>query len=67
MAGLVAMKDKFDIAFGNDTDFDRHGIVTKSVGLMNPNHYLSVAIDYLYKTRDFKRFGVGKTLIPIFY
>jgi len=63
MAGLVDMKDDFDIAFGNDTDFDRHGIVTKSVGLMNPNHYLSVAIDYLYKTRDFKGLGVGKTLV----
>jgi phosphoglucomutase len=63
MAGLVDMKDNFDIAFGNDTDFDRHGIVTKSVGLMNPNHYLSVAIDYLSKTRDFKGFGVGKTLV----
>jgi phosphoglucomutase len=51
MAGLVALKEKYDIAFGNDTDFDRHGIVTKSVGLMNPNHYLSVAISYLAQNR----------------
>lgn len=63
MAGLIDMKDKFDISFGNDTDFDRHGIVTKSVGLMNPNHYLAVAIDYLAKTRGFKGLGVGKTLV----
>jgi len=65
MAGLVAYKDDFDIAFGNDTDFDRHGIVTKSVGLMNPNHYLSVAINYLMQNRpnwksDLK---IGKTLV----
>ncbi|MBN2826220.1 MAG: alpha-D-glucose phosphate-specific phosphoglucomutase [Campylobacterales bacterium] len=63
MAGLIDMKDSYDIAFGNDTDFDRHGIVTPSHGLMNPNHYLSVAIDYLLKTRDFKSMGVGKTLV----
>ncbi|MEA2050924.1 MAG: phosphoglucomutase, alpha-D-glucose phosphate-specific [Campylobacterota bacterium] len=63
MAGLVKLKDKFDIAFGNDTDFDRHGIVTKSSGLLNPNHYLSVAIDYLCKTRDFSNLGIGKTLV----
>ena len=49
MAGLIDLKDDFDIAFGNDTDFDRHGIVTKSKGLLNPNHYLSVAIDSLQK------------------
>ncbi|MCK4440743.1 MAG: phosphoglucomutase, partial [Sulfurovaceae bacterium] len=49
MAGLIELKDRYDIAFGNDTDFDRHGIVTKSVGLLNPNHYLAVAIDYLAK------------------
>jgi phosphoglucomutase len=48
MAGLVALKDKFQIAFGNDSDTDRHGIVTPSVGLMNPNHYLAVAIQYLF-------------------
>ena len=52
MAGLIALKDRYDIAFGNDTDFDRHGIVTPSVGLMNPNHYLSVAIDYLFRERN---------------
>ncbi len=65
MAGLVAMKEKFDIAFGNDTDFDRHGIVTKSVGLMNPNHYLSVAINYLAQNRPQWKsdLGVGKTLV----
>jgi len=63
MAGLIDMKERYDIAFGNDTDFDRHGIVTKSHGLMNPNHYLSVAIDYLLKSRDFKGLGVGKTLV----
>lgn len=63
MAGLIELKDKFDIAFGNDTDFDRHGIVTKSKGLLNPNHYLAVAIDYLTKNRDFQGFGVGKTLV----
>ena len=65
MAGLVDMKEKFDIAFGNDTDFDRHGIVTKSVGLMNPNHYLSVAIDYLSKNRPLwkKDLAIGKTLV----
>jgi len=63
MAGLIERKDKFDISFGNDTDFDRHGIVTKSKGLLNPNHYLAVAIDYLCKNRDFKGLGVGKTLV----
>ncbi len=65
MAGLIHMKDKYDIAFGNDTDFDRHGIVTKSVGLMNPNHYLSVAINYLAQNRPKwkKDLGIGKTLV----
>jgi len=63
MAGLIERKDAFDISFGNDTDFDRHGIVTKSVGLMNPNHYLAVAIDYLAKYRDFKGLSIGKTLV----
>ena len=63
MAGLIEYKDKFDIAFGNDTDFDRHGIVTKSKGLLNPNHYLSVAIDYLCKNREFDGLGIGKTLV----
>lgn len=65
MAGLITMKDKYDIAFGNDTDFDRHGIVTKSVGLMDPNHYLSVAINYLAQNRPLWRadLGIGKTLV----
>jgi phosphoglucomutase len=65
MAGLVARKDDYDISFGNDTDFDRHGIVTKSVGLMNPNHYLSVAINYLAQNRpQWKQsLGIGKTLV----
>ena len=65
MAGLVGLKEKYDIAFGNDTDFDRHGIVTKSVGLMNPNHYLSVAINYLAQNRPKWRseLSIGKTLV----
>lgn len=65
MAGLIALRENYDIAFGNDTDFDRHGIVTKSVGLMNPNHYLSVAIHYLAQNRpEWKNdLGIGKTLV----
>ncbi len=65
MASLVALKDKFDIAFGNDVDFDRHGIVTPSVGLMNPNHYLSVAIWYLFQNRPSwpAEAAIGKTLV----
>lgn len=65
MAGLVDLKEQYDIAFGNDTDFDRHGIVTKSMGLMNPNHYLSVAINYLAQHRPNWRadLGIGKTLV----
>jgi phosphoglucomutase len=65
MANLVALKDDFDIAFGNDTDSDRHGIVTRSAGLMNPNHYLAVAIEYLFGTRPGWRLDavVGKTLV----
>ena len=51
MAGLIGLKDRFDIAFGNDPDYDRHGIVTRSAGLMNPNHYLAVAIWYLFQNR----------------
>jgi phosphoglucomutase len=64
MASLIDLKDKYDIAFGNDTDFDRHGIVTKS-GLMNPNHYLSVAIYYLFQNRPgwSADSAVGKTLV----
>jgi phosphoglucomutase len=65
MAGLIDLKDKFDVAFGNDPDFDRHGIVTRRSGLMNPNHYLAVVIQYLFQHRtdwpqDIK---VGKTLV----
>lgn len=63
MASLVALKDRFDIAFGNDTDYDRHGIVTKT-GLMNPNHYLAVAIHHLFGTRAWKAdVAIGKTLV----
>ena len=65
MAGLVALKDRFDVAFGNDPDFDRHGIVTRSAGLMNPNHYLAVAVAYLFTHRSGWPEGaaVGKTLV----
>lgn len=65
MAGLVKLKDQFDIAFGNDPDSDRHGIVTPSVGLMNPNHYLAVAIRYLLTHRPNwpATAAVGKTLV----
>ncbi len=65
MAGLIRLKDDFDIAFGNDPDCDRHGIVTPSAGLMNPNHFLAVAIWYLFQNRPAWRAGaaVGKTLV----
>ncbi|WDE03487.1 alpha-D-glucose phosphate-specific phosphoglucomutase [Thalassomonas viridans] len=64
MAGLIDMKDKFDVAVGNDPDFDRHGIVTKSGGLMNPNHYLAVAIHYLLTHRQWPQScKIGKTLV----
>jgi phosphoglucomutase len=65
MASLIVLKDRFDVAFGNDSDADRHGIVTPSVGLMNPNHYLSVAIWYLYQHRPGWRpdAAIGKTLV----
>jgi phosphoglucomutase len=65
MASLVALKDRFDIAWGNDADVDRHGIVTPSVGLMNPNHYLAVAISYLLTHRQQwpASAAVGKTLV----
>jgi phosphoglucomutase len=64
MANLMKMKDKFDVAFGNDTDFDRHGIVTPE-GLMNPNAYLAVAIWHLFRTRPAwsKDAAVGKTVV----
>ena len=65
MASLIRLKDDFDIAFGNDPDFDRHGIVTRSAGLMNPNHFLAVAIWYLFQNRPAWRAdaAVGKTLV----
>jgi phosphoglucomutase len=65
MAGLVELKDRYVVAVGNDTDYDRHGIVTRSHGLMNPNHYLAVAIDYLFRTREgwSPEAVVGKTLV----
>lgn len=65
MAGLIELKDRFDIAFGNDPDADRHGIVTRSMGLMNPNHYLAVAIEYLFCHRPnwSEQAGIGKTLV----
>src|SRR6185503_13942610 len=65
MAGLVKLKDQFDIAFGNDPDADRHGIVTRSAGLMNPNHYLAVAIRYLLAHRPQwpATAVVGKTVV----
>ena len=65
MSGLITLKDRFDIAFGNDPDFDRHGIVCKSSGLMNPNHYLAVAINYLCQHRPqwSQDLGIGKTLV----
>jgi phosphoglucomutase len=65
MAGLVGMRERFDVAFANDTDNDRHGIVTPSAGLLNPNHYLAVAIAYLFGKR--KNWSgdaaVGKTVV----
>lgn len=65
MASLIGHKDRFDIAFGNDPDADRHGIVTKSAGLMDPNHYLAVAIWYLFQHRPGwpADAAVGKTLV----
>ena len=65
MANLIALKDRFDVAFGNDADNDRHGIVTRSAGLMNPNHYLAVSISYLFANRPGWKpdAGIGKTLV----
>jgi phosphoglucomutase len=65
MANLVALKGDYDVAFGNDADSDRHGIVTRGAGLLNPNHYLAVAIDHLFRTRPGWGAGaaVGKTLV----
>jgi phosphoglucomutase len=65
MARLIGMRDKFDVAFANDTDADRHGIVTRSNGLMNPNHYLAASIAYLFENRLHwsKQCAVGKTIV----
>ena len=65
MAGLIAMKDSFDVAWACDTDHDRHGIVARSTGLLNPNHYLSVAIEYLFTHRPgwSKSAAVGKSVV----
>ncbi|MEW6996149.1 phosphoglucomutase (alpha-D-glucose-1,6-bisphosphate-dependent) [Colwelliaceae bacterium BS250] len=64
MAGLIAMKDDYDVSVGNDPDFDRHGIVTPTGGLMNPNHYLAVAINYLLTHRSWPATAkIGKTLV----
>ena len=65
MASLIKLKDSYDIAFGNDSDFDRHGIVTPSAGLMNPNHYLAVSVDYLFQNRPewSDQAAIGKTLV----
>ncbi len=65
MASLIGMKDRFDVAFANDTDADRHGIVTRSGGLMNPNHYLAASIAYLFTHRPGWRSdaAIGKTIV----
>lgn len=65
MAALIELKDRFDLAFGNDPDVDRHGIVTRSSGLLNPNHYLAVAVRYLFSHREGwpQDAGIGKTLV----
>ena len=65
MAGLVALRDRFDVAFGNDTDNDRHGIVTPGAGLLNPNHYLAVAVSYLFENRPSWSgdAAIGKTVV----
>jgi len=65
MNGLIGLKDRFDISFACDTDHDRHGIVTRSAGLLPPNHYLAVSIDYLFRNRPGWRAdaGIGKTVV----
>jgi phosphoglucomutase len=65
MASLIGMRDRFDVAFANDTDADRHGIVTRTGGLMNPNHYLATAISYLFAHRPnwSKDAAIGKTVV----
>jgi len=65
MAALIALKDRFDVAFANDTDNDRHGIVVRTAGLMNPNHYLAASVSYLFSHRPnwAKHAAVGKTVV----
>jgi phosphoglucomutase len=65
MAGLIELRDRYDVAFGNDPDADRHGIVVPSAGLLNPNHYLAVAVDYLFRQRGSwsAAAAIGKTLV----
>ena len=65
MAKLISLKERFDVAWANDTDNDRHGIVTRGAGLLNPNHYLAVCVDYLFLNRPGwrKDAGIGKTLV----
>jgi phosphoglucomutase len=65
MAPLIALSERFAVAFANDTDHDRHGIVTRTAGLLNPNHYLAVAVDYLFRHRPGfpSAAGVGKTVV----
>jgi phosphoglucomutase len=65
MASLIAMRDRFDVAFANDTDADRHGIVTRTAGLMNPNHFLAAAIAYLFEHRPQwgREAAIGKTIV----
>jgi phosphoglucomutase len=65
MAGLIQMRGRFDVAFANDTDADRHGIVTRTSGLMNPNHYLAASIAYLFKERTQWQndVAIGKTIV----
>jgi len=65
MAALIALKDRFDVAFANDTDSDRHGIVVRTAGLMNPNHYLAASVSYLFSHRPgwAKNAAVGKTVV----
>src|SRR5260370_24382747 len=65
MGRLIGMRNEFDVAFANDTDADRHGIVTRSNGLMNPNHYLAAAISYLFEHRPQwnNNSAVGKTIV----
>jgi phosphoglucomutase len=65
MAGLIDLKDEYDLAFGNDSDYDRHGIVTPKAGLLNPNYYLAAAVEYLFQNRMgwSEAAAVGKTVV----